>query len=333
MLVYSPRYDFSLFGLERLHPFDARKFSRAWRRLEQRFGGELERHRAEPSAPIAEADLRLVHGAAYLGSLTRSSVVATALEVAPLALVPNALVQRGLLEPMRWATAGTLLAAERALAGAGTLAMNLGGGFHHAFRDHGEGFCLYADVAVAIAALRARGQLAASDPVAVIDLDAHRGNGFWDIVQNDPVVHVLDLYNYQNYPGPFPGDEALYPFQIPLRAQLKDADYLETLAEELPRFLASMPTPRLAVYNAGTDILAGDPLGKLGVSAEGVSQRDRLVIGALAERRIPGLIVTSGGYTQLSHVLVATLAEHVIERVGQGYGEGHGGARAERPAP
>lgn len=328
MLVYSPRYDFSLFGLERLHPFDARKFSRAWARLGQRLGAELERHWAEPKAPIAEADLLLVHDPSYLSSLQHSRVVAAAMEVAPLGLVPNALLQRGLLEPMRRAAAGTLLAAERALENGGTIAMNLGGGYHHAFRDHGEGFCLYADAAVAIAALRARGLLAKDETVAVIDLDAHRGNGFWDIVQSDPVVHVLDLYNVQNYPGAFPGDAAAHPFQIPLRAQLADADYLETVSRELPRFLASMPPPRLAIYNAGTDILAGDAIGGLGVSAEGVIERDRIVIDALAARRIPTVIVTSGGYTEHSHVLVAELAQRVIERIGHGYAESDSPARS-----
>jgi histone deacetylase 11 len=319
VLVYSPRYDFSLFGLERLHPFDAHKFSRAWARLAERLGSELDRYWEEPKEPIAEADLLLVHDAAYLDSLHRSSVIAAAIELGPLGLVPNALLQRGLLEPMRLAAAGTLLAAERALENAGTMAMNLGGGYHHAFGDHGEGFCLYADAAVAIAALRARGLLAQDDTIAVIDLDAHRGNGFWDIVQDDPAVHVLDMYNVQNYPGPFPGDDAAYPFQIPLRARLEDARYLETVARELPRFLASMPPPRLAIYNAGTDILAGDPIGGLAVSAEGIIERDRIVVDALSDRRIPTVIVTSGGYTHHSHVLVAELAQRVVERVGRGY--------------
>jgi histone deacetylase 11 len=183
VLVYSPRYDFSLFGLERLHPFDARKFSRAWALLEQRLGAELERYWEEPKAPIPEADLLRVHDAEYLESLQRSSVIAAALEVAALGVVPNALLQRGLLEPMRLATAGTLLAAERALENAGSMVMNLGGGYHHAFRDHGEGFCFYADAAIAIEALRARGRLAKDDTIAVFDLDAHRGNGFWDIAR------------------------------------------------------------------------------------------------------------------------------------------------------
>ncbi len=71
--------------------------------------------------------------------------------------------------------------------------MNPGGGFHHAFRDHGEGFCIYADVAAALAAVRAQGLLSADDPVAIIDLDAHRGNGVWGLCGSDPSVHVMDI--------------------------------------------------------------------------------------------------------------------------------------------
>lgn len=317
VLVYSPRYEFSLFGAERLHPFDSRKYTRAWARLEQRLGGELGRHWVEPESPISDADLRLVHDAAYLEALEDSAVVAEAIELAPLARIPNADLQRGLLDPMRLASAGTLLAAERALA-SGSLAMNLGGGFHHAFRDHGEGFCLFADAAIAIASLRARGLLAGQDPVAVIDLDAHRGNGFWDIAKGDPAIAVLDMYNADIYPGPLRSGGEELPFQIPLRSQLDDDAYLETLSAALPRFLASMPRPRLAIYNAGTDILAGDAIGDLAVSAEGVIARDQKVLDALAEQCIPTVILASGGYTQHSHVLMAELAQQVVERVGRG---------------
>ena len=313
VLVYSPRYDFSLFGIERLHPFDARKFSRAWTIIRERLGPELSRYWQEPTEPAPESELLRVHSRAYLDTLRNSAVVAKALEMAAIRFLPNAILQRRLLEPMRLAVAGTVLAATCALEGGG-MAMNLGGGFHHAFPDHGEGFCVYADVAIAIAAQRARGALTATDPIGVIDLDAHRGNGFWSVAKNDPAVSVLDVYNYQNYPGPFEDDEEAFPFQVPVRAQVGDADYLATLGEKLPRFLSSRERPRLVVYNAGSDIVEGDPIGRLRVSPEGVVTRDRMVIDALAERQIPTVIVTSGGYTDRSHALIAGLALLVIER-------------------
>jgi len=312
-LVYSPAYDISLPGLDWLHPFDGRKFSRAWKRLHTETGGACERHWLYPEQPIAERDLLRAHTRAYLDSLATSSVVAKALEIGPLAWLPSSRIERRILHPMRLACAGTLLATRHVLQHGG-VAMNLGGGFHHAFREHGEGFCLYADVAVAIAAVRAEGRLSADDPIAVIDLDAHRGNGFWDLCGADPAVHVLDVYNFQVYPGLFPGAIEAFPFQIPVKAHTADEAYLDTLREDLPAFLAAMPRkPALAVYNAGTDVLVGDPVGRLSVSAEGVVARDAIVLDALAGQGIPTVIVTSGGYTAKSHELIARLARQVLE--------------------
>ena len=315
ILVYAPGYDLALPGFDQLHPFDGRKYSRAWTVIRERLGPELERYWEEPREPASDADLLRVHTKEHLASLASSSVVAEALEIWAVKLVPRGIIQRRLLHPMRLAVAGTILAARRAIEGDGAMVMNVGGGFHHAFRDHGEGFCLYADVAVAIAVARAGGALAERDPIAIIDLDAHRGNGVWEICGGDPAVRVLDVYNFQTYPGLFPGAAEDFPFQIPLKAGTADAPYLDTVREELPRFLASMPTPRLAIYNAGTDILVGDPIGRLAVSPAGVAVRDRLVVDALAERRIPTVIVTSGGYTRRSHELVAQLALAVVERL------------------
>jgi histone deacetylase 11 len=141
--------------------------------------------------------------------------------------------------------AGTILATRRALQpdGGGAVAMNVGGGFHHAFRDHGEGFCLYADVAVAVAAARATGALGEGDPIAIIDLDAHRGNGVWSILGSDAAVSVLDVYNFQTYPGLFDGASEDFPFLIPIKAGTADAAYLDLVRHELPHFLGRSPGP------------------------------------------------------------------------------------------
>jgi len=316
LLVYAPGYDLSLPGFDRLHPFDGRKFSRAWKVVRARLGAAADRHREEPAQPASDADLMRVHTGEYLASLASTAVVAKALEIWALKLLPRGLVERRLLHPMRLAVAGTILATRRALENGGAIAMNIGGGFHHAFADHGEGFCLYADAAIAIAAARSSGALAAGDPVAIIDLDAHRGNGVWEICGRDPAVRVMDVYNFQTYPGLFPGAVEDFPFQIPLKAGTSDAAYLDTVRQELPRFLDGLPRPRLAIYNAGTDVLAGDPIGGLAVSPEGVVKRDRLVLDTLAERQIPTVIVTSGGDTRRSHELVAELAVALVERLG-----------------
>lgn len=312
-LVFSPDYDLTLYGLERLHPFDGRKYGRAWSRISQALGSALAERWDEPASPVALDRLRLVHTEAYLSTLATSpAAIAGALEMPFLRFLPHSILERRLLTPMRSATQGTILAMGHALAGA--TAMNIGGGYHHAFPDHGEGFCLYADVPVAIAHHREVGLLGPSDPVLIVDLDAHRGNGFFAALQDDPAVHILDLYNAQRYPGLFEGDGQRFPFQVPMRAGLGDDAYLETLDDELPQFLESVAAPRMAIYNAGTDIVAGDRLGGLSVSYAGVAERDRKVVGALAERGIPTVIVTSGGYSAASHRLIADLAIHLVER-------------------
>jgi histone deacetylase 11 len=313
-VLFSPGYDFSLLGLERLHPFDAHKYGRAWALVEKELGPALDSIAMEPKQPASDELLMLVHTREYLESLRSSETVARALELWPLRLVPNSLLQGAVLKPMRLAVQGTVMAAEMALQGA--MVMNFGGGFHHAFRDRGEGFCLFADVAIAIAAQRAAGRLAADDRILVIDLDAHRGNGFEEIARSDPAVRVFDVYNAQAYPGLLPDwDPEEQPFMIPVLPGAGDSSYGKILAEDFPKFLDGAGQVRLAFYNAGTDIVAGDRIGGLDVSPEGVAARDRLVLDTLARRNIPTVIVTSGGYTRASHALIARMALHLARNI------------------
>ena len=234
------------------------------------------------------------------------------MELPLLRLLPHSVLKSRVLTPMRLATQGTIQAMGHALDG--TSAMNIGGGYHHAFPDHGEGFCLFADVPVALAHHRTEGNIGADETVLLIDLDAHRGNGFFAAFRDDPAVHILDIYNAQRYPGFFDGDEDKHPFQVPLKAGRTDGDYRAALDRELPEFLESAPSPRLAIYNAGTDIIAGDRLGGHEVSYDGVVARDRQIVDTLARRHIPTMIVTSGGYSDASHRLVADLAIYLAER-------------------
>jgi histone deacetylase 11 len=311
--VFSSRYDLSMLGLERLHPFDAHKYGRAWALLKRKLNGDLERYWLDPKEPASDELLLRIHTKKYLASLRSSATVARALELWPARFVPNSLLQFGALTPMRFAVQGTVLAAEVALRTRG-MVMNFGGGFHHAFRDHGEGFCIYADMALAIAEQRSAGRLGPDDPVMVIDLDAHRGNGFEDIVEPDRAVHVFDVYNSQIYPGLLPHwDPETKPFIIPVLPMTNDADYRNILTTDLPRFFDQVGSAKLAFYNAGTDIVSGDPIGRLDVSPAGVAARDRLVIDMLASRHIPTVIVPSGGYTKISHKLIAEMALYLVQ--------------------
>ena len=197
-LVYSPGYDVRWLGLEKLHPFDSCKYSRTWNVLCDRFGDGLPSATITPTAPAPLELLQTVHTPEYLQRLTQSRHISEALELASLAWVPSGILDRHVLQPMRLATMGTTIAAKAALAHG--IGINLSGGYHHASRDRGSGFCVYSDIAIAIASLRQSGQLTADESIAIIDLDAHQGNGLTRIFECDSSIHILDMYNRDIYP-------------------------------------------------------------------------------------------------------------------------------------
>ena len=301
-VFYTPSYDISLWGIERLHPFDSCKATRAWRLIEKALGGRSQAVAAHPTSPAKMNALQQIHTTQYLDSLRSSAVVARAVEISLLRWLPNASLDKRILLPMRWATQGTVDAARLALADG--CAINLAGGYHHAHRDRGEGFCIYADVPIAIESMRREGKLSSEARIAIIDLDVHRGNGFESIYANDPRVEFFDIYNFQIYPGRHTDRGERWHFLSGLRAHMDDEGYFNILKKYLPEFLQRGPYA-LAFYNAGTDVLAGDPLGRLDLSREAVLERDRYVIGSLDRAGIPWVMVPSGGYTDESHRLVA----------------------------
>ena len=187
-IIYSPEYDLLPRGFGVLHPFDVRKYSRAWKEVERFLLPDFKSHWIQPASTIAEAALLRVHTQQYLDSLINSTVVASIVEVALARFLPAIFLDKYLLQPMRYACEGTRLATQYALDGA--MVMNMSGGYHHAFADHGEGFCVYADAAVAIADARARGLLHNTDKVIMIDLDAHRGNGFNSIADTESQLYI-----------------------------------------------------------------------------------------------------------------------------------------------
>ncbi len=313
-LIYSTHYDIRLWGIERLHPFDSCKYGRTWNGLHTRFGPALDELLQEPATPVSDADLLRVHTAEYLTSLTHSAVLAHALEVPPLRWVPNFLLRSRLVAPMRWATQGTIDAAMWAVQHG--CAINISGGYHHAHADHGEGFCLFADVPVAIASLRAAGKLSRTDKIVVIDLDAHRGNGYESVCETDYAVQFFDVYNKRAYPGLLPPSKR-FPEVYGMPSMVTDLFYLR---EHLPAFLDQHRHASLVFYNAGTDILADDPIGRMDVSADGVFERDRFVIDQLDERGLRWVMLPSGGYTAQSHELMQRGYGYAIEK--------HGGLKA-----
>jgi histone deacetylase 11 len=225
-------------------------------------------------------------------------------------------VQWAILRPMRWAVAGSLVAARAALTAG--VAVNLSGGYHHAKPDHGEGFCVFNDVAYLVHGLRNGGQLEPDDRIAYIDLDAHQGNGVCHHFRTDRRVFVYDAFNRDIYPFDPTARERI-DCAIPLRAGCTGAAYLQLLKSSLPEFLDAIQRDGrvgLAVYNAGTDVFQGDLLGGLRLDVADVLARDLFVIEQLRARNIPVVMLLSGGYSRESYRLVANTVVELLRRYG-----------------
>lgn len=310
--VYSKHYDFLFSGLNKLHPFDTTKFSKAWNIVADKFKDSLPELWIEPTTPISDESLLRIHTQAYLDSLKQSKTVAQVIEIPAAKLIPNKILQNRLIKPIRLACEGTLIATKKALRDH-AMVMNFGGGFHHAFADHGEGFCFFADAALAILDSREKGLLGKDDKVLMIDLDAHRGNGFEAVTQHDKSIQIFDMYNFQTYPGLHPGDPDEFPYMVPLKSGTDSGSYLDILHTEIEPFFSSNQDAKLAFYNAGNDILENDPLGGLKVDFESIMKRDQFIIESLVEMDIPTVIMTSGGYTKQSHFLIAEIASKTVQ--------------------
>lgn len=312
-IVSSPDYDISFFGVERLHPFDTRKYGRAWHKLRREYGAEIARRTIKPEGEISDDDLLLVHTPEYLASLTESAIVARALELVMLASVPYNLLRNRIIRPMRLATQGTMIAALQAAVDG--LVINLSGGYHHASAAQGEGFCLFADVPVAIEKARQTGALKRDQNAIIIDLDAHQGNGHERVYLGKHGVFIFDMYNQMI----FPQDEhakTRIDYGIALNAGCASDPYIDLLFRKLPEALDRVTNPGMAFYIAGTDITAGDALGGLKVSEEALFRRDQFVIDTLIARGIPTVIVLGGGYSRASYRMIARMVGYIIETYG-----------------
>jgi acetoin utilization deacetylase AcuC-like enzyme len=185
-------------------------------------------------------------------------------------------------------------------------AANIGGGFHHAFPSHGEGFCLYNDVAVAIRVLQRDGVITRA---AVVDVDVHQGNGTAFIFDGDPAVFTFSIHQEHNYPHVKPRGS----LDIGLPDGATDAEYLHALERALPAAMAGAPD--LVVYVAGADPFVEDQLGGLSLTYEGLRGRDFLVLSSARDAGIPVVIVFAGGYARrvddTAAIHIATIEEAV----------------------
>jgi histone deacetylase 11 len=301
-VIYHPRYNITAFGLERLHPFDSRKYRRIHDALIAR--GLRKRGAFLRPATVTRQDLGKVHTPEYLHSLRNTAVLARILSVPIIRRLPRWFIDRRVLLPMRYATGGTILAARLALEHG--IAINLSGGYHHAAAAWGDGFCVYADIPLAAATLHAEGRV---QNVLVVDLDAHQGNGTASIFQAWPWARIIDVFEEDLFPHPKEPED----FPIPISPHITGVEYLDLLREVLPRALDS-PRPDLVIYNAGSDPFTADPLTWLKLTRADLADRDLLVATLARERGIPLAIVLSGGYSSESWRIHTDGIESILRR-------------------
>ena len=183
---------------------------------------------------------------------------------------------------------GTIECALHALNG--EVALNIAGGTHHAFRGHGEGFCIFNDFAIAANYLL---QHKLVKKVVIVDLDVHQGNGTASIFRHDPRVFTFSMHGHKNYPILKEKSD----LDIPLANGTQDEEYLHVLQSNLPRVLESA-RPDLVFYLSGVDVLSTDKLGKLALSIQGTYERDLFVYETCAKLGIPVATSMGGGYSE-----------------------------------
>jgi acetoin utilization deacetylase AcuC-like enzyme len=293
---FSPGY---VVPLPEGHPFPIGKFAA----LHEQLLAEGLLRPADVLAPQQAdwRDLALVHRPEYLGALADGGLERAAERRLGLPCSP------ALLRRSRLAVQGTIDAALMALEDG--IAANLAGGTHHAFPDHGEGFCVLNDVAVAIRVLQ---RSLFVRRVLVVDLDVHQGNGTAAIFAGDADVFTFSIHGERN----FPFRKSASSLDVGLPDGTGDGDYLASLATHLgPAIEAARP--ELVVYLAGVDVVKGDRFGRLALTPRGLFERDRMVLEAVARRGLPVVLLLSGGYaaTPLETAALHAIAHRVARQV------------------
>ena len=296
-VVYSARYHIDIGP----HVFPTRKYQLVHARLLET--GVIDADNVIQPEPATWDDLARVHTPEYLAGLRDGTLSAE--DVARLELPWSP----GMVDGFRLMVGGTVQAATIACGldeftrSDWRLSIHLGGGLHHAFPNHGEGFCPFNDVAVAVRVLQANG----IERVAVIDLDVHHGNGTAFIFESDPRVFTFSMHQQHNYPMWKPSGS----LDIGLPDGAGDLRYLRDLERALPGVMASQP--QCVFYLAGADPYEDDQLGGLRLTLDGLRRRDRMVIETVRAAGVPLVIVLAGGYARRVEDTVAIHAATIEE--------------------
>jgi acetoin utilization deacetylase AcuC-like enzyme len=299
-LVYADRYDLHLGA----HVFPSQKYRLLHDRL-LREGFAAPGDFVAPE-PATDDDVRLVHDPLWVKRLSTGTL--SYHDILRLEIPYS----RHMVEAFWMAAGGSILAARLALEQG--IGFNLGGGFHHGFPAHGEGFCAINDIAIAIRRLQQDGHIRRA---MVVDCDVHQGNGTAAIFANDPSVFTLSVHQFNNYPTEKPASS----LDIHLADGVGDAEYLHRFGNAYRAALGMFQTD-LLLYVAGADPFYSDQLGGLSLTFEGLAERDRMVLWTALSHRIPAAVVLAGGYAEnvedtiTIHANTARAAKEVLERVG-----------------
>ncbi|HLL52413.1 MAG TPA: histone deacetylase [Myxococcaceae bacterium] len=297
-VFHSDRYDVPL---PPGHRFPMEKYRRVRERLVE--ASVLMPEELEESVPVSREELARVHTPRWLDAMFEGTL--TDAEARRLGFPWS----EGLLLRSQAAVGGTLQAARHALSHG--LSGNLAGGTHHGFPDHGEGYCVFNDIAVAIRVLQAEGRLRRA---VVVDLDVHQGNGTAAVFADDDSVFTFSMHGENNFP--FRKQRSSLDLGLPDGAG--DGEYLEALGRHLP-FVLERSCAEVLFYQAGVDPLAEDALGRLRLTLGGLRERDRQVLEAARRGGLPVVLTLGGGYakpislTVEAHVGTYEVARQVFE--------------------
>jgi len=275
-IVWTDRYEVDIGA----HVFPTAKYRLVLDELLER--GVVRREDILHPEPAAWEALARVHSPRYLEMVRAGAFSAAEQMVLELPFSPE------LREAFLLCCGGTTLTARKALQEG--VAVHLGGGFHHAFRDHGEGFCLLNDVAAALAALLAEDGI---ERAAVVDLDVHHGNGTAAIFAGDARVFTFSMHQERNYPFIKPPSD----LDLGLQDRTPDDRYLEALEGALD-LIVERHQPQVVVYLAGADPYMEDQLGGLALTKEGLEARDRMVLERFRQAGTGVAVVLAGGYAR-----------------------------------
>ena len=232
--------------------------------------------------PASDEDILRAHDPDYLHRLQHGDLTPKEIRRVGLPWSPE-IVKRA-----RYSTGATIEACRAALNDG--IAVNLGGGTHHAFSDYGQGYCWLNDSVIAARAMQAEGR---AEKILIIDCDVHQGNGTAAIVKADPTIFTFSIHGKNN----FPYHKETSDLDIELNDDTDDAAYLEALVQGIIRSLENFSAD-LVIYLAGADPYKDDRFGRLALTKEGLAQKDKLVFQHLYKAKLPVAVTTAGGYAR-----------------------------------